>query len=307
METTLKRALFSKKKTLSRNIRVVSPYPITHRLGVEKDFVGKSILELMSVKFPFLPKAEWKRRIETGRVYVNTSIVEPGLLLSNSDEVFHHNPNVIEPSVPDEVEVLKETEDYLIVFKPAPMPMHPGGRYFKNSLTEILKKKGYEDLRITHRLDAVTLGVVLIARTKEFAKKAIQSFAKGSVSKTYFAKVDGTPLEESMTINAPIKRKHGFVFECEDGLEGGKPAITHFKVVETLNESSLIKCIPETGRTHQIRLHLLKWGHPIIDDLIYGRKGDQSSKTTQNRGISLISTGLEIEELGVNYQLMEEY
>ncbi len=259
-------------------------------------------MEMVTVKLPFQTEEEWSRRIESGRLFVNENKVQPDFKLSANDEVFHHNPRVVEPSVPDEVEVLLEEEEYLIVLKPAPMPMHPGGRYFKNTLTEILKDLGYEDLRIAHRLDAVTSGVVLVAKTKEFAKRATQCFTEGKVVKTYFALVNGIPKEKRTTINSPIKRKHGFVFESDEALKDARHAITHFEVVEEREWSALVKCVPETGRTHQIRLHLAKWGHPIIDDLIYGKQGDQSSKTAQNRSISLMSAGLEIEELGIDYR-----
>ncbi|GAB5410387.1 MAG: hypothetical protein BalsKO_27520 [Balneolaceae bacterium] len=260
----------------------------------------------MSVKFPFQPQEEWERRVKTGRVFVNNKTVMPEFLISVSDEISHHNPRVVEPSVPDEVEVLEESEDYLIVYKPAPMPMHPGGRYFKNTLTEILNDQGFENLRITHRLDAVTSGIVLLAKNKSFAKKTMYCFAEGKVKKTYNAMVDGIPSEKMTTINAPIRRKKGFVFECGEYLEGAKQARTHFKVIEERKQTSIIECIPETGRTHQIRLHLGHWGYPIVDDLIYGKDGDQSSKTTQKRAISLISIGLTIKSLGIEYSLKKD-
>ncbi|MEQ9264370.1 MAG: pseudouridine synthase [Balneolaceae bacterium] len=293
--------LFQDKRQLSRNVRLVEPYPITHRFTVESEFAGKTLLELMCTKFPFRPEEEWKSRIDDGRVYREE---ETGSVLSSGEVVFHYNPKVVEPTVPDEVEVLVETGEYLVVFKPAPLPMHPGGRYNKNTLTEILKDSGYPNLRITHRLDAVTSGIVLFAKTKEFAKKATECFTKGKVQKTYFAKVSGTPKEESITIDSPVKRKHGFVFESKKGLDNAKEAITHFEVVERKIDFSIIKCIPETGRTHQIRLHLAEWGYPIFDDPIYGEGGDVSSRSTQNRSISLVSSGLVIEELEIDYQLV---
>lgn len=298
--------MFSESLKPSRNVSIVTPYPITHRFKVKQEFVGKSLLEMMSTKFPFKPVEEWERRVQDGRVYVNDELVDPEFTLSEKDEIFHHNPRVVEPSVPDEVEVLDEHEDYLFVFKPAPMPMHPGGRYNRNTLTELLKERGYRDVRIVHRLDAVTSGLVLIARNKEFAKQAMQQFTDGKVKKTYYAHVAGNPSVDSVTIDSPIRRKHGFVFESEHGLAGAREAVTHFEVAEQRKGNAIIKCMPETGRTHQIRLHLSKWGYPIIDDPIYGPGGDRSSRTTQKRAISLLNTGLEIEELGISFDLRGE-
>lgn len=294
--------LFNKKNNLSRNIRLINPYPFTHRFKTDPLFIGKTLLQLMCEKFPFQTEVVWKHRIELGLVYINHQAVPPNYLLSGLEEIFHYNPRAVEPAVPDEVEILVDEKEYLIVYKPAPMPMHPGGRYYKNTLSEILKDMGYKELRISHRLDAVTSGIVILAKSKEFAQKVTQCFTDGKVVKTYYALIDGIPTEKKITINAPIKRKHGFVFECGEHLVGAKKAVTHFEVEEVLESSTLIKCTPETGRTHQIRLHLAKWGYPIIDDLIYGRNGDPSTKTVQKRAISLVSAGLKIEELEVNYE-----
>ena len=305
--TILSNEIFSTQLQTSHKVRLVKPYPITHRFVANGDFAGNTLLAMMSEKFPFLNEDEWNRRIDLGRVYINGTKVEAGTMVKQGDEIFHHNPRVVEPSVPDEVEVLQEEEEYLIVYKPAPMPMHPGGRYNKNSLTEILKEEGHTDIRITHRLDAVTSGVLLLARTKDFAKKATWCFTHGKVEKTYLAHVHGLPEEDSVTIDSPIKRKHGFVFESSHGLTGAREAVTHFEVVERRENSAVVKCQPQTGRTHQIRLHLAHWGYPIIDDPIYGPDGDRSSRTMQKRGISLISFGLVIKELGIDYTLEHNF
>lgn len=286
-----------------RSVRIVSPYSITYRFKVKSEFEGDTLLSLMHTRFPFHGVKVWETKIQNGHVGVNGKEVRPDHILQLQDEIFHHNPKVKEPSVPDEVRVLEETEDHLIVYKPAPMPMHPGGRYNKNSLTKILEEQGYQNLRIVHRLDAVTSGLVLVARNKEFAQKAMICFSESKVKKTYYAVVSGNPKEDSVTIDTPIRRKTGFVFESELGLKHAKEAITHFEVVERGEDSAIIKCSPKTGRTHQIRLHLQQWGYPIIDDPIYGIDGDKSSKKAQNTAISLLNAGLEIEELGVKWEL----
>lgn len=287
------------KQLSSRKVRVVSPYPITHRFKVQDEFVGRSLLEMMSVRFPFRPEKEWRDRIENGRVGLNEDAALPNTLLKKTDSVFHHNPNVIEPSVPDEIEILEETNDWIAVYKPAPLPMHPGGRYFKNTLTAMLEEMGFPDLKIVHRLDAVTSGIVLFAKTKTFAQRAMTEFAEGRVQKTYFAEVSGVPEEDSVIINTPIRRKTGFVFESNPDLTNAKPAETTFTVLERKEDSAIIKCEPKTGRTHQIRLHLEHWGYPIIDDPIYGIHGDKTSKKAQKTAISLVNAGLKIGALGV--------
>ena len=287
----------------SSKVRLVKPYPITHHFKPGDEFLGQSLSDMMSSRFPFRSQAAWDERITSGKVGVNEEKVASTYILTKQDEVFHHNPNVIEPSVPDEVEILQETNDYLIVFKPAPMPMHPGGRYFKNTLTAILEEMGFTDLRIVHRLDAVTSGIVLFAKNKTFAKEAMQQFQSGKVEKMYYAEASGVPDEDEMIINESIRRKQGFVFESGENLDGAKEAETKFKVVERRQNSSIIACYPKTGRTHQIRLHLKAWGYPIIDDPIYGPNGDESSSRTQNIGISLKNARLSCNQIGIHAEL----
>ncbi len=283
-------------------VRIVAPYPITHEFKATHEFVGKTLLEMMCTKFPFRTKSEWNKRIEEGRVFLENRDSKPDTILTNFDEIRHHNPAVIEPSVPDKVRIIEETDTYLAVFKPAPMPMHPGGRYFKNTLKSILEEEGFEGLKITHRLDAVTSGIVLFAKNKEFSTQVMQAFMNGEVDKEYHATVYGIPTEPQKIIQSKIRRKHGFVFESGGELDSGQLGITHFEVISSSpdTKTSLIRCNPITGRTHQIRLHLAEWGYPIIDDPIYGPHGDRSSRKTQNVGISLISKHLYISSLDIN-------
>lgn len=290
-----------------RKVRVVIPYPITHRFKPGAEFVGKSLLHMLTTKFPFHPAEEWSRRILDKRVFVDGVQVNPDFKLRSGHVVYHHNPAVIEPSVPDEVEVITETPDYLAVFKPAPLPMHQGGRYNKNTLLVMLKERGYSPLHIIHRLDAVTSGLVMLAKNKTFARKAMQLFATpGSVKKSYLAKVEGIPDKDFFEVQSNIRRKQGFVFESGAHVDQGQPAHTKFKVLERYNTSALVQCLPLTGRTHQIRLHLAEAGFPIVDDPIYGPNGDSSSNRPQNTGISLVSMGLNIPALGIALHLPDK-
>lgn len=295
-----------RSKSISREVRIVKPYPITHTFKAGSEFDGISIVEMMSTRFPFHSKEVWQQRLENGRLgWESKKENLADDLLKAEDLIFHENPAVIEPSVPDEVEVIEESENYLLVYKPAPLPMHPGGRFNKNTLTQILLDKGFKDLKIVHRLDSVTSGLVIFSKNKEWAKKLGDAFSSGKVNKKYLALVHGVPNVDSITITSKIKRKAGFVFESGDNLKTGKNAETHFSVLERFEDFSLIDCSPITGRTHQIRLHLAEWGYPIIDDSIYGADGDSSSFSPQNVGISLMSYRLEFEDLNLHFELKE--
>lgn len=285
------------------SVRIVPPYAFTHTFLVNAEGAGKNLLAHMAEKFSYREAAFWEEKINSGFVGVNGNSAEPGKILATGDRIFHHNPAVKEPSVPDNIEIIDEQTDFILVNKPAPLPMHPGGRYFKNTLSTILEERGFKNLHIVHRLDAVTSGIVLFARNKAFAHKAMTCFTEGNVEKVYYALVAGNPPEERIEIKVPIRRKTGFVFEVNPTHPGAKHATTQFEVIQRFADSAIIKCMPLTGRTHQIRLHLEEWGYPIIDDSIYGINGDKSSIQTQNAAISLINAGLKIPGLGIDYRL----
>lgn len=257
---------------------------------------------MLILRFPFKSREEWLRRIQDGFIRLNDHLVTADAVLNRNHVLTHFNPRVKEPAVPDQIEIIEETEDYLVVLKPAPMPVHPGGRYFKNSLIEILKEKGHPNLKIIHRLDAVTSGLLIFGKNSEFTREIFQYFQKGQVTKQYYALVSGCPQEDEKIVDIPIRRKEGFRFECDlNHRQDSKSAITRFEVRQRFEKYSLIACYPETGRTHQIRLHLLHWGYPIYDDPIYGFETDD--KVIQNRGIHLFNAQIEIPELNIDYLL----
>ncbi|MFU8812651.1 MAG: pseudouridine synthase [Balneolaceae bacterium] len=276
------------------------PYELWRTLRVKKHEDGKSLLTLLCTRFPFIQETVWKQRIESGWLQRNGQPLSTKIALHKGDEIRHYSPRVVEPSVPDSLTVLEETSDWLFIYKPAPMPMHAGGRYVKNTALHVLYEMGYRDVRTVHRLDAVTSGLVLLARSKEIAAQLRTEFDAGRVTKIYRAVVSGC-VRESVTVSLPIRRKQGFVFECGDALAGAKEAATIIRPVRYLSEenATLVECEPLTGRTHQLRLHLEACGHPIVDDPIYGPHGDKSGKRIQNSAISLQSSGLEIKEMGI--------
>ena len=284
------------------SVRIVEPYPFTHRFRVKPDEAGMPLLSCLVRRFPYRQHDEWRERILSGLVLVNGAGCQPEALLAANDRISHHNPLVTEPAVPDGVRILDESPDWLLVYKPAPMPVHPGGRYNKNTLTSILEEMGYSGLKLVHRLDAVTSGIILFARNSAAALAIQQAFMRGSVVKWYYALVNGLPACDRISIDRPIIRKKGFVFTCSDAPEA-REAKTHFEVVTRGEGRSVIKCIPVTGRTHQIRLHLREWGHPVINDTVYGPGGDDSSLMLQNRSIYLQSSCIEIGELGVSHHI----
>lgn len=286
----------------SSSVRIVQPYELSRKLIVRPFEAGLNVLDFFAFRFPYISKNEWAGRVEKGWITRDGNPLQQDGKIRANDTLMHYTPAVREPSVPASVEVLRETENWLMVYKPAPLPMHQGGRYFKNTLIYILEELGYGDVKMVHRLDSVTSGLVLAARNKETALRMRTLFETGRVKKWYYALVEGE-VKSEFTVDVPVRRKNGFIFECGDGLTGAKEARTEVYPVKSEGGRTLVRCVPVTGRTHQIRLHLQHAGYPIIDDPIYGPMGDTSGRKLQNSAIKLQSSGIEIEELSISDSL----
>lgn len=296
--TNLKRENYSSSKVIIR-----TPYELTRTLTVKPRDAGEQALGFFKKRFPYIPESEWQRRIDSGWIQTGGEALRADSCLRAHQIVTHYTPEVREPSVAGNVQPVAETENWIIVNKPAPLPMHQGGRYYKNTLSYILQEMGYEDLNPVHRLDAVTSGLVLFAKNREWALKIMKFFEDKRVDKWYHAVVQGE-MRDEVRIDLPVRRKKGFVFECGSGMEDAKPARTHIIPEKILPDGkTLVCCVPETGRTHQIRLHLKAAGFPIFDDPIYGPEGDASGLKLQNSAISLRSSGIVISELGIKSSL----
>jgi RluA family pseudouridine synthase len=268
-----------------------------------------TLIDFFTTRFPYLSTDEWRGRMSEGWIRMDGTpgTPDPETRLKPGQRLQLLSDHVVEPAVPSDVAVIQSDPGWLVVFKPAPLPIHAGGRYVRNTLLGILEEQGYPALHPVHRLDAVTSGLICLARTPLMAEQLAAAFTSGRAVKGYHALVAGHPAEESAVITEPIRRKIGFVFECGHDLGGdspSKPAETRFEVMERFHAAerpvSIIRCHPVTGRTHQIRLHLRAWGHPIVDDPIYGPHGDDSGATLQNRSIRLMSSRLMIPGTGID-------
>ncbi len=174
--------------------------------------------------------------------------------------------------VETDYKILYEDAFFLVVDKPAPLPVHPVGRFKEKNLLSLLIKDlrpGGEGLRIVNRLDSETSGVVLVARSGAMAGKLGILFEQRQVVKEYHAVVFGTPEAKEGTITASLGLdvESGHNIRTED--PRGETAQTDYQVLSSAGGYSLLKVMPQTGRTHQIRAHLSFLGHPIVGDKIY--------------------------------------
>jgi len=284
-------------------VRIVEPYPYTYTFRIKSTEHGQMLCDLLVQRFPYRTAAIWTDRIKRGLVKVDDRATVSDACIRFNQTVSIVNERVVEPAVPDTVRIHAITPEYLAVEKPAPMPVHSGGRYHRNTLLYILEEMGYGGLKTIHRLDAVTSGLIVLARTADFARAATEAFAQGA-TKTYYALVEGSPEQDVFEVDRPIFRKQGFVFDSGDG-PGAREAATRFQVVERYGGMSLVRCEPVTGRTHQIRIHLRDAGHPIVDDLVYSG-GANGQFQLQNRAIQLFSAALELPTIGLSVEIRRE-
>jgi RluA family pseudouridine synthase len=180
-------------------------------------------------------------------------------------------PGIVEPDVNPDVRILHEDEAIIVVNKPAPLPMHPSGRFNKNTLQYFLSHAySPQRPRPAHRLDANTTGVVAWTRTRHFAKILHPQFSDGRHEKVYLVRTQGHPGTDAFSCNAPISAEPGAIgSRCVDD-EAGLDALTDFRVIQRLADgTTLLEARPRTGRTNQIRIHLWQLGLPVCGDPAY--------------------------------------
>lgn len=183
-----------------------------------------------------------------------------------------------EPEAPRDVSVLYEDDSIIAVDKPAGLPVHPTARYLRNTLTAVLDERYPKQIvHLCHRLDKETSGVIVAARSVELEVKLKAAFAGRDVKKRYLAITHGAPREEQFLIDAPMAlagHEVGVLMAITPVEKGGLPSRTRVRVLERFGAFSLLECAPETGRQHQIRLHLAHVGTPIVGDKLYAHSPD---------------------------------
>ena len=203
--------------------------------------------------------------------YMRTAVKDDDILTVHIQEP-ESSPNI--PPVKLPLDIVYEDEDIIVVNKPAGMPVHPSLNNYENSLANGLMYYYQEQgkpfiFRCTNRLDRDTSGLTVVAKHMVSSSILSSMGMRHEITREYLAIVRGALKPSEGTIDAPIGRTGSSLIERKIDFENGERAVTHYRVVEEQNGHSLVSLILETGRTHQIRVHMKYIGHPLVGDYLY--------------------------------------
>jgi UPF0176 protein len=252
------------------------PYENRRWISIAQRFDGWQLVDALDASFPAFGRDAWLTTIQSGLLQCPRRQFAPA---SESETVRAGQRflqiilDYTEPPVSSDVELVFEDESIIVVNKGAPLPVHPSGRFNKNTLLTILETAyGSQRLHPCHRLDANTTGLIIFARHHKDSSKIQNQFSNGTVQKTYLVHVEGiVPWDQNVCNLAILPEPLPSGGRCLG--ENGQPATTEFQVVSRQCDSTVLMATPLTGRTHQIRIHASALGFPVKNDPLYLQGG----------------------------------
>jgi 23S rRNA pseudouridine1911/1915/1917 synthase len=249
-------------------------------LRPDRDDLGARLDRYVADQLPDLSRATVQSLIDGGNVLVDEQQRKPKFRVTPGQTITVDLP----PTAPDEIvpdaiplEGVYEDDDVIVIDKPAGMVVHPAPGHPRGTLANALVARipdiavgGSNRPGIVHRLDKETSGLIVAAKSDRGRTALVSQWGARTVAKTYLALVVGVIEEEEATVDAPIGRDPKNRQRMAV-VRSGREAVTHFRVLERFADATLIDVTIETGRTHQIRVHLAFAGHPIVGDAVYGK------------------------------------
>ncbi len=242
---------------------------------------GERIDKFLSNEMSEYSRSYIQKLIKDGHVKVNNKAVKANYKLTYDELICVEIPDLIEPDIVPEnipLEILYEDEDILFVNKPKGMVVHPAAGHYSGTLVNALMYHCGDSLSgingvmrpgIVHRIDMDTTGSLLVCKNDAAHQKIAEQLKEHSINRVYHALVHGNVKDDNGTIHAPIGR-HQTDRKKMSINPNGREAITHYEVLERFGNYTYIACKLETGRTHQIRVHMASIHHPLVGDRVYG-------------------------------------
>lgn len=253
-----------------------------YQIGPEED--DERLDKWMSSAIADLSRSYIQKCIKDNQVLINGKPQKASYRLKVDDEIVFHIPQAMEPAIEAEnipLSILYEDPDLLIVDKPKGMVVHPAPGHYSGTLVNAVMYHCRDNLSgingvlrpgIVHRIDRDTTGSLIICKNDHAHNSIAEQLKEHTITRKYRAIVHGVIDAEEGTVNAPIGRDPKDRKKMAINEQNGKPAITHYKVLRRFQEYTYIECQLETGRTHQIRVHMSSIGHPLLGDEVYSQR-----------------------------------
>lgn len=253
------------------------------RLTVSPEDAGVRIDKYLAEQLPDITRSYLQKLLKDGSVQMNGKPVKASTKTAAGAVIALTIPEPEEPEILPEnipLDILYEDSDVILINKPKDMVVHPAAGHYTGTLVNALMYHCRGDLSgingvlrpgIVHRIDKDTTGVLIVCKNDRAHNALAEQLKEHSITRKYRAIVCGNLKEDEGTVDAPIGRHPQDRKKMAIVRSGGKRAVTHYRVLERFGNDTYIECQLETGRTHQIRVHMASLGHPLLGDEIYGR------------------------------------
>ena len=258
--------------------------PDLFRFQVTEEYEEERIDKYMSILIDSLSRSFIQKMMKEEKVLVNGKPATANYRLKTEDEICFELPEAVEPDIEPEnipLDILYEDADVLVVNKPKGMVVHPAAGHYSGTLVNALMYHCKGSLSgingclrpgIVHRIDMDTTGSLIVCKNDIAHTSIAAQLKEHSIVRRYRAIVWGVIKEEEGCVDVPIGRHPSDRKKMAAGVRNGKEAVTHYRVLERFRSYTYIECRLETGRTHQIRVHMDSIGHPILGDPVYGNR-----------------------------------
>ena len=253
------------------------------RLTVSPEDAGVRIDKYLAEQLPDITRSYLQKLLKDGSVQMNEKPVKASTKTAVGAVIALTIPEPEEPEILPEnipLDILYEDSDVILINKPKNMVVHPAAGHYTGTLVNALMYHCRGDLSgingvlrpgIVHRIDKDTTGVLIVCKNDRAHNALAEQLKEHSITRKYRAIVCGNLKEDEGTVDAPLGRHPQDRKKMAIVRSGGKRAVTHYRVLERFGNDTYIECQLETGRTHQIRVHMASLGHPLLGDEIYGR------------------------------------